>query len=228
MEVTPPDFRSQIEWLDASGEFSSLDEVVDRLGQSQPSDRWVLTFDDGYRDVFLNAYPLLEKRRIPFTLYLTTSFIESGERFPSGVEPLRWDDVEAMMSSGLVTIGAHTHTHPDLRQCDREAIDSEIASSNELIGRRLGIMPRHFAYPKGYWSAEAEAAVAANYESATLGAGPPLVAGTHPLRIHRYAIQRADRMIHFRRKVRSGMRLEEKVRRVLRGYEGPEIGATVS
>lgn len=57
-------------------EFISLDKLIS-LNSSQRSKKVVITFDDGYSDNFHNAYPILKKNRIPFTIYLTTSFIGS-------------------------------------------------------------------------------------------------------------------------------------------------------
>ena len=85
----------------------------------------VLTFDDGFEDVYDNAFPLLRERGIPFVLYLSTLPIETGEplnlHYPEA-RPLMWDQINEMIDSGLVTVGAHTHTHPDLRTlaCWRE------------------------------------------------------------------------------------------------------------
>ena len=78
----------------------------------------MLTFDDGFEDVYHNAFPLMKERGLPFTLYLTTNPIETGEpldpRYPEA-KPLTWDQINEMAGTGLVTIGAHTHTHPDLQ-----------------------------------------------------------------------------------------------------------------
>jgi peptidoglycan/xylan/chitin deacetylase (PgdA/CDA1 family) len=125
----------------------------------------VVTFDDGYRDTFTTAFPILSGHNIPFTLYVSTERIGSGdERF------LDWDQIGIMLESGLLTIGSHTHTHADLRHLDEEEILDEIGEADNIIQRRLGIAPDHFAYPWGYWSEPADRIVRERYDSAALGA----------------------------------------------------------
>jgi peptidoglycan/xylan/chitin deacetylase (PgdA/CDA1 family) len=120
-----------------------------------------------------------------------------------------------------MTIGAHTHTHPDLRDLSEERVRYEIETSDAIIEEKTGVRPRHFAYPKGYWSATAEPVIRSTYESAVLGAGEPFTASTDPHRICRVPVQLADGSWLFRRKLDSGMRLEEMVRSRLKGYENP-------
>lgn len=218
MDIDANVFRRQLDWLEANGEFRRLEDSL----RPPLSDRsWVLTFDDGYRDVFDNAFPLLRERKIPFTLYLTTRNIERQEVFAGGGTPLEWNHVEEMIESGLVTVGAHTDTHPDLRDLNSDAIEEELDRSNSLVLDRVGITPDHFAYPKGYWAREAESLIRARYQTAALGAGPAITADTDPHRLPRVAIQRADGLQFFRRKVHKGMRYEEHARRLVKGYSNP-------
>jgi hypothetical protein len=97
----------------------------------------------------------------------------------------------------------------------------ELDTSNDIIEERLGVRPKHFAYPKGWWSESAESAVRGRFDSAVLGEGPPNTESTDPLRIHRVAVQKSDGMRFFKRKLATGLVLEERLRRVVRGYRGP-------
>jgi len=223
MEVPLDRFLAQLDLLRREGSIVPLDTALARIGEPGDDRLFVLTFDDGYADVYHNAFPHLVERQIPFTLYLTTDPIERrAESFGHpGAVPLTWDQVADMAGSGLATIGAHTHTHPDLRHLDEETIVAELDRSNELIEDRTGVAPRHFAYPKGWWAPRAEAPIAARYDTAALGEGPPITPATNPYRLHRVAIQRADTMAFFARKLATGMVWEERVRRRLRGYDGP-------
>ena len=94
---------------------------------------------------------------------------------------MSWDQVDDMLSTGLVTLGAHTHTHPDLRGLGVEQIEEEIGESNHLIEARTGQAPMHFAYPKGLWDEGAEKVVRANYSTAVLGGGSPVTQQRIPL-----------------------------------------------
>lgn len=220
MEVTEGDFARQLDWLSEHREVVDLGTAIDRWDEPGSENLVVLTFDDGYLDTFTTAYPLLAERRLPFTLYLTTHPIETGE--PLGpAAPIGWDHVAEMLASGLVTVGAHTHTHPDMRTLGRAAIEAEISISNELIGERLGVAPVHFTYPWGYWSELAESVLAEHYTSVTVGAARTVVVPADPMRLPRVPIQLSDGFRFFPARLTGGLRAEELVRRRLRGYTGP-------
>lgn len=223
MEVTEEVFTRQIDWLQDIGEIVDLETALARRGESNSDQLFVLTFDDGYRDVYTNGFPVLKERGLPFTLYLATESIESGVPLTPGghAEPLTWDQIGEMYDTGLATIGAHTHRHVDLRHAADRSIAEELDTSDDLILDRLGVQPTTFAYPWGYWSPAADSHVRERYSSAVLGSGRPITAGRDRFLLNRVAIQLADGMFFFARKLRGGMRLEDRVRRIVRRYEGP-------
>lgn len=222
MNLTVTAFRRQLDWLQTHGEILRLEDAIERRGDSDSHGLFVLTFDDGYRDVFVNAFPILEQRRIPFTLYITSGPIEKPEHFSSWPgEPLTWDDIRSMIGSGLVTIGAHTHTHPDMRQLAEKAVSEELDRSNHLISDRTGVFPKHFTYPKGWWARQAHQAVRDRYLTATLGGGDSITESSDLHMLHRVPVQRSDTSALFGRKMLTGGRVENRVRRRLRSYAGP-------
>lgn len=221
MEVTYEAFQAQIAWMLEVGNIVRLEDALRLRGTSGADRLFVLTFDDGYADLFDVAYPVLEQDGIPFTVYLTTEHIETGVELAPDRSPLTWESVVKMADNKLMTLGAHTHRHQDLRGASLDQIEDELSLSDELIKERTGITPAHFAYPWGYWSPIADTVVRRRYESAVLGAGDPVVAATDPYLVHRLPIQRSDGFYFFQRKALRGMRLEEGARRIVRGYRGP-------
>ncbi|MGH8911687.1 MAG: polysaccharide deacetylase family protein [Acidimicrobiia bacterium] len=222
MNVTVDAFRRQIDWLEAHGEIVSLEEGCQRREGSDAEHLYVLTFDDGYADVFTNAYPLLEQRRVPFTLYLTSGPTEAPGDFPDWPgTPLTWEQIAIMHGSGLMTLGAHTHTHTDLRHVDLVTATEEIELSNRLIEQRLGELPEHFTYPKGWWSETADPAVRNAYSSATLGMGASITSGSDLYTLNRVPVLASDTLWAFRRKMLTGGRTENRVRRLRHHYTGP-------
>ena len=223
MNVSVQTFRRQLDWVQSYGEIVSLEEAIRRWADVNSEYLSVLTFDDGYSDVFLNAFPLMKQRRIPFTLYLTSGPIERPGDFPSWPgEPLGWDQIRSMIDSGLMTVGAHTHTHPDLRFMDDGRIVDELDRSNDLIASRTGAVPRHFTYPKGWWAPQADGHVRARYLSATLGNPISAAWALDVHKINRVPVQRSDLSQLFRMKVRSGGRVEGMMRRRFRGHQLPD------
>ncbi|MEX2132615.1 MAG: polysaccharide deacetylase family protein [Acidimicrobiia bacterium] len=221
MEVTTDAFEFQLNWLMEHGSIVNLDEALERSGEPNSHRLFVLTFDDGYRDVHDTAFPLLRSAQVPFLVYATTEPIETGRATTPGgqAEPLTWNQLTEMAEAGA-TIGSHTHTHPDLRVTPAEVVEMELAQSDLLIERRLGIKSEHFCYPYGYWSVTAEPAVRGRYRTATLGAGPPVSPSSDPHRIHRVPVQLGDGKFFFTRKMKSGMVHEETLRRRVAGYRG--------
>jgi peptidoglycan/xylan/chitin deacetylase (PgdA/CDA1 family) len=222
MEVTGPAFARQMRWLASTGAVLAFDDALAAAAAGDTTPGYVLTFDDGYADMVINGFPLLVELGLPFVLYLTTGPLETGRplRDDGRSLPCTWDQVETMMASGLVTVGAHTHTHPDLRTIGADRIEDEIGRSNQIIAARTGAAPRHFAYPWGYWSETADDVVRAAYASATLGGRAGIVGAPDHL-LPRLPVQRSDAFPFFRARMRGGFRLEDAVRRRLSGYRGP-------
>lgn len=223
LDMRVQDYRDHLDWLTAHTRIVTLEEALAERGSPAADRMVVLTFDDGFADMHANAFPILRERRLPFTLYLTTNPTETGTPLSDrpNSTPLSWDQVGEMAASGLMTLGAHTHLHADLRQCDADEIKSDLALCDELIETRTGVIPRHFAYPFGYWSSVADAIVRDRYDSAVLGGTRGTDVGSDDYYVFRVPVQLSDTGLFFRSKLRRGQRSEEWVRRRLTGYEGP-------
>lgn len=212
-------FAEQLAILAASGRVMSLDDALDVLDGSEPSalDPIVLTFDDGTSDFVDVSLPLLAEHDLPATLYVATSFIEDRRPFPYGAPPLSWSGLTEAVSTGLVTVGSHTHTHALLDRLPSELLDHELDVADDLIATHVGVRPAHFAYPKALaGSPAAERAVRARYRSAALaGTRANVVGATDPYRLARSPVQRSDAGRFFEAKRNGGMALEDDLRRVL-------------
>ncbi len=224
MEVSVDAFARQLDWLQDNGEIVALETAVERRGELGDDRIFVITFDDGYEDVYHNAFPLMKALGIPFTLYLTTRPIETGEaidqRYPDA-RPLNWEQIREMISTGLVTVGAHTHTHVDLRAVGSDQIREELDRSNAAIELNTGHLPEHFTYPWGWWSEKADPLVRERYRTATVGSTSPITADSDTATLGRFPVLSSDRFFWFALRVKRGLRLENIVRRKLAGYSGP-------
>jgi peptidoglycan/xylan/chitin deacetylase (PgdA/CDA1 family) len=213
-------FESQMAALATAGRVLSLDDALATLhsptAPPEP-DPVVVTFDDGTIDFAEAAMPVLERYRIPVTLYVATEFVEERRDFPNAGTPISWSALADAHATGLLTVGSHTHTHALLDRLPVERVDDELDRSVALIGERLGVPPDHFAYPKASpGSPAAERAVRARFRSAALaGTRANPYGRTDPFRLARSPIQVADGMQWFERKSRGGMALEDTLRRLL-------------
>lgn len=113
-----------------------------------------ITFDDGYRDNFETAAPILRRLQLPATFFVTTGFLGS-RTVPSwdqhlAVQPgwMDWNQVRALAAQGF-EIGCHTDTHIDLGTATAEAVRAELEVSRQRLRVELGSPADLFAYPFG-------------------------------------------------------------------------------
>jgi peptidoglycan/xylan/chitin deacetylase (PgdA/CDA1 family) len=210
-------FDAQLDALVATGRVAPLDACLEALASPEPpgtADPIAITFDDGTADFVDLALPRLERHGLPVTLYVATAFVDEGRTFPGDGVPASWAALRDAQSTGLVTVGSHTHNHALLDRVPARLVDDELDRSRQLIEQRLGTTPAHFAYPKAVaGSTVADSAVRARFRSAALaGTRPNPYGRTDPYRLARSPIQQADGMSWFQRKLDGGMRLEDRLR----------------
>ncbi|MGH9057608.1 MAG: polysaccharide deacetylase family protein [Acidimicrobiales bacterium] len=212
-------FEEQISRLADSFPVIDLDRALGALQGDPPGgpDPVVVTFDDGTADFAEVALPILARHRVPATLYVATDFLEGQRPFPRDGRPLTWSALADAVSTGLVTVGSHTHSHVLLDRAPDGSVPAELDRSIELIGERLGVTARHFAYPKALaGSPGADRAVRARFDSAAVaGTRANPYRGTDAYRLARSPIQVDDGLRYFARKTSGGMRLEDDLRRLV-------------
>jgi peptidoglycan/xylan/chitin deacetylase (PgdA/CDA1 family) len=223
-------FDEQMAQLSASGRAVSLDVALDLLerppDQRPAEDPVVVTFDDGTADFADAAVPVMVRHGVPATLYVATEFLDEQRPFPDDGVPLSWAALRDACTTGLVTVGSHTHRHALLDRLPADALADELDRSTERIGAELGVEARHFAYPKAVPPSDAaDRAVRARFASAALaGSHANPYGATDPHRLARTPIQVSDGMRWFERKAAGGMAAEDRLRQVLnrRRYAGAD------
>jgi peptidoglycan/xylan/chitin deacetylase (PgdA/CDA1 family) len=219
-------FDDQIAYLAERANVVALDDGLRAIASSQPtrSSMVAITFDDGTADFTELALPVLARQHVPVTLYLATGFIEDQRPFPNDGIPMSWDSVRDACSTGLVSVGSHTHRHALLDRVPPGEVEDELHRSIGLIGERLNVTPEHFAYPKALLgSPSAQRAVRSRFRSAALaGTRPNRFGASDPYRLARSPIQVSDGMRWFMRKAHGGLELEDQVRKRVnrRRYRG--------
>lgn len=162
-----------------------------------------LTFDDGFRDNYEVAMPLLREHGFHPLIFLLPAHVDDGApldwpevaeyhaREPELMRSMTWPQVEEMVAAGA-EFGGHTMTHPHLRDLDDEALARELGESRSRVEARLGSC-EVLAYPFGEWDERvARAAEAAGYRFAfSLPQGPQRLGGA--LCIPRINVDRRDR-----------------------------------
>ncbi len=149
MNVEPRDFEEHMAYLMAQKiTVIALSELVARLRARTPlGGTVVLTFDDGYRDNYTIASPILKKYGFPATIFVTTDMI--GKTDKRGLARLTLDEIKEMHTSGLIEIAPHTKTHPKLATLSMDEVRDEIAGSKRAVEEIIGAAAKTFAYPYG-------------------------------------------------------------------------------
>jgi O-antigen/teichoic acid export membrane protein/peptidoglycan/xylan/chitin deacetylase (PgdA/CDA1 family) len=168
--VTPETFERQLaalrRWGYASGDLAALHGLAE--GRRLGAQHVFLTFDDGFRDNFSEALPLLDRYGFKALVFLVPPLVDSAaplawpeigiwrDRYPGVLRSLSWSEVEAMADAGI-EFGSHTLTHPSLPALDDERLRQELVESRARIKDRLGACEA-VAYPFGAWDVRVGAA----------------------------------------------------------------------
>ncbi len=193
--VARPDFRHQLEWLDAHGYQAVTLEQVEAAwfeGATLPPKPVVLSFDDGYRPQFTFALPQLRKHGWAGVLNLKA---EGSDLYES--------NVEAMIAAGW-ELASHTVDHSDLTTLGAEELEFEVAESRRMLQHEFGVPVKNFCYPAGRFDPTVVAAVeAAGYVGATTEI-PGYAGKGSPYELARFEILRSSGVSGIAEDLRSG------------------------
>ncbi|MBI5300635.1 MAG: polysaccharide deacetylase family protein [Chloroflexi bacterium] len=156
LSVTPQAFEEQIAYLASNGYRTvHVADVVAHLsnGTVLPAKPIVLTFDDGYADIYESVFPILKKYQMTATFYIIAQFTEDRK---AGYAT--WEQLREMANAGN-EIGSHSLDHLDLRSRSVTFLNNQMLGSKRLIESRLGIIVKTFAYPAGKYDARTLAVV---------------------------------------------------------------------
>ncbi|MER3409206.1 MAG: polysaccharide deacetylase [Thermoleophilia bacterium] len=154
--VSPRLFRAQVRELARRGYRAvTLERVYAHWRRDRPLPRHpiVISFDDGYRSVYTQAFPILRSLRWPAVLNLETRH----ERLAWGLRP-RW--IRVLLAAGW-ELDAHSISHPDLTRVSDGRLAREVAGSRALLRRQFHVPVDFFAYPAGRYNRRVIAAVRA-------------------------------------------------------------------
>ena len=146
LSVTPEQFREQMTYLVEHGYTTvTLDDVLFALNQGRalPPKPVVLSFDDGYAEMYTNVFPVLQELGLVGTFFVVTGWIDD-----ENPDFLSWTQAREMAEAGM-RIESHSKSHPDLSDKPRDYIVYEVLGSIESIEAHVGRRPRFFCYPAG-------------------------------------------------------------------------------
>ena len=158
--IYPHVFEAQMKMLSKSTDVSLI-SLSDGLKTISNSDLTVaVTFDDGYKDNLNTVAPIMQKYRIPFTVFVSTSFIQNET--PEFLTPSELRELSMMPG---VTIGSHGTTHTRLKELNKRDLRDELISSKHYIEDITGKEVNAISYPHGSVDSNVrEAAIIAGYK----------------------------------------------------------------
>lgn len=164
--TSPKNFARQMRYLKQRNfEFYTASELIEHYREKGafPPNAITLTFDDGWKDNYTNAFPILRELQIKATIFLVPSCINQttdkvvaeGEK---AREHLSQNDILEMSEYGI-EFGSHTLNHKLLHQISTEEIEFEVTESKKEIENLVQKTCKVFAYPAGFFTDEAQKAV---------------------------------------------------------------------
>jgi len=155
LSVSPESFKKQMRFLkNQHYNVVKLEDLAEIIRKNKiPSKTIAITFDDGYENNYINAFPVLKQLGLDATIFIIPALVGTEEY-------LTWSQITEMSESGFITIGSHTMTHPWLPTQPVQKLDSEIRDSKIAIEKRLNKKVAAFSYPLGGFNKDVREKVA--------------------------------------------------------------------
>lgn len=220
--VTPGAFAEQMRYLAEAGYRTlTLDALFSHVTGKSPIDgkAVAITFDDGWLDNYIWAYPVLREYRMNAAVFLIAGRTEAASVGPAGILPsiptheesksliakgeagrvvIGWELVKEMQESGLIEFHSHTVSHRKCTGLSVVELASELAESRRIIEKNTGRPCRYLCWPYGaYDDAAVRAAVSAGYEGLFTTNSGAVRSGSDPLAISRIFVT-TDDIDHFK------------------------------
>jgi hypothetical protein len=149
-------FERGIRFLQQQGYTSAgPNEQIDPAKDGDPK-RLVIAFDDGYRDVYDNAFPILSKFGFTACVFVITGYVGREDDWDYHVggrkkRHLSWEQIAEMARAGF-EFGSHTVNHPDLTRIPKKFVRYELRRSKETLEQELGRKVNFLSYPFGRYN----------------------------------------------------------------------------
>lgn len=174
-DLPVPEFRKQIRYFAESFEPVDLGEIVTEPA-AETGKRFAVTFDDGFRNVYESAIPVLREFDVPATVFVCPEFLDDQmvERIRE-VHALRESahgiimsrtQVRELAEDELFTIGNHTASHARLADVDPETVRREVRGGRESLEELIGGPVDRFSYPFGGYDSDVSSVVRSEHRMA--------------------------------------------------------------
>lgn len=211
--TSPTVFRSQMAWLRANHYQSlTMPQALQLLEQkaSCSGKYFVVTFDDGFRDVHACAAPILREFGFTASVFVATGYIQNPRAHFDHTECMVWGEIAALHRQGFC-IGSHTVTHPRLVTLSAAEVEAELRESRKTLENQLQCPVEHFCHPyafpqgsRSYVEGFRKIAAGLGYKSCVTTRIGRARAGDDPFSLRRLPVNSCDDLTLFRAKLEGG------------------------
>lgn len=184
--ISPQNFAQQMAWLANSGYHTASCADLEGFlrGRELPRRTVMLTFDDGYLDNYVHAYPTLRRHSLHAVVFAVTDWIGDGEPRAVAAEAgaphlfnhrecterirsdhpdeavMRWSEVERTLADGVFEFQSHTASHTRWDKTSANAgeksasLAQDLERSRQTLNQRTGVTGTHLCWPQGYFDAD--------------------------------------------------------------------------
>ena len=131
----------------------------------------IITFDDAYKDIILNALPILKKYRFKAICYVISNFIGKKNQWDAkrndyvAKEIMNKNDLKLWITNGM-HIGSHSNNHYDLTKLNKTELYYELSKSKEILENITSKEVKNFCYPYGRFNSATVDGVSKIYSNA--------------------------------------------------------------
>ena len=207
LSVSINNFQKQMNFMNNNG-YETI--TFDKLNINIPNKKFfIITFDDGYKDVFVNALPILKKHNFSSICFFVTDFIgqhniwDDNKKNFSRLDLMNIDDIKTWYNNGM-SIGAHTSNHKNLKSLNHNEKYSQIIGPKDFFKKKMSINIDTFSYPFGSFDNDSINLVKENYSFAVTTKRSRFISNKFdPFELPRVPINKTDNMFKFFLKIKT-------------------------
>lgn len=168
LSISPKIFFKQLKYLNSNG-YQSIS--FKELNNKNLKKKFIITFDDGYEDIYKNALPILKKFNFLATCFFVSNLIgkynswDENKNFYFKKKLMNMEQISKWISEGM-GIGSHTKNHYNLTELKCLEKKSEIEEPIDFFKRNFSYNVNSFSYPYGKYDLESLKIVKENYDFA--------------------------------------------------------------
>ena len=150
LTVTPEQFERQLLFIRQHYTPIRLSDLIQHLEHQTPipEKAALITFDDGYENNYLLAYPILKKQQVPFTVFLVSDYI--GKEVAHDQQRQRFMNSEQLQDmQDLADYGCHSTKHQNIQDIETEAWSKEIGDCYQSLQQQGIAAQPAWAYTYG-------------------------------------------------------------------------------